>query len=299
MVIDSHMHLTRKANYDIERNTTMGMTIPEDTDLEDLISWWKAAGIEKAVCMGQDMTKTWNTEFGEQYVRECYKKHPEFFIPFAAIEPIDRAGRFNQEKYEYMVESVDGFGVKGLLFTPPFGQYYANSNLIYPFYEFAQKRNVVVQYHHSAQIGPAILSPHKYVQMVNLNDVIIDFPNLKIVVEHIGYPWSEQLFVLMTNQKNMYCDLAMSFVRPTWLAWNMVVAKEYGVIDRVMFASDYVAHGYDLFSENPTEDLKRWIDYVRIDLNRICEKSGWPTFTVDEIDGILYKNAARLYSLEV
>lgn len=47
MVIDSHMHLTRKANYDIERNTTMGMTIPEDTDLEELISWWKAAGIEK------------------------------------------------------------------------------------------------------------------------------------------------------------------------------------------------------------------------------------------------------------
>ena len=72
--------------------------------------------------------------------------------------------------------------------------------------------------------------------------------------------------------------------------------KEYGVIDRVMFASDYVAHGYDLFSENPTEDFKRWIDYVRIDLNRICETSGWPTFTQDEIDGILYKNAARLYS---
>ena len=117
------------------------MTIPEDTDLEELIAWWKAAGIEKAVCMGQDMTKTWNTEFGEQYVRECYKKHPEFFIPFAAIEPIDRAGRFHQEKYEYMVESVDGFGVKGLLFTPPFGQYYANSNLIYPFYEFAQQAN--------------------------------------------------------------------------------------------------------------------------------------------------------------
>ena len=40
-------------------------------------------------------------------------------------------------------------------------------------------------------MGPAILAPTKYAQMLNLNDVIVDFPNMKIVVEHIGYPWSE------------------------------------------------------------------------------------------------------------
>ncbi len=295
MVFDSHMHLTRKVNFDYETNTRMGLGIPEDTDIDQLVSWWKAAGIEHAVCMGQDMERIWKNNFGEEYVLECYKKYPDFFIPFASVEPIDAAGRFSQEKYEHLVSRVNDYGFRGVLFTPPYGQYNSNDPSMYPFYEFAQKKDIVVQYHHSAQMGPAILAPTKYAQMLNLNDVIVDFPNMKIVVEHIGYPWSENLFVLMTNHKKMYCDLAMTFARPTWLAWNMVVAKEYGVIDRVMFASDYVAHGYDYFSENPTEDLKRWINFVKVGLNEVCEKAGWPTFTEKEINGILYDNAARLY----
>ena len=154
---------------------------------------------------------------------------------------------------------------------------------------------MVVQYHHSAQMGPAILSPTKYVQMEYLNDVMVDFPNLTLIVEHSGYPFSEHLFVLMTNHKKLYCDLAMNFVRPAWLAKNLVLAKEYGVLDRVMFASDYVAAGYDLFGENPANDLKAWIHYLKEELNRICERCGWPLFEKEEIEGILGKNAAALY----
>ena len=33
MVIDSHMHLTRKVNFDVETNTRMGLGIPEDTEI--------------------------------------------------------------------------------------------------------------------------------------------------------------------------------------------------------------------------------------------------------------------------
>ena len=295
MVFDAHMHLIKRKNFDIENNHKLGMKVPEDTDIDQLVDWWKEAGIVKAVCMGQDMSRIWGNNFGEENVLECYRKYPDFFIPFASVEPLDKAGRFCTEKYEYFVKAIDEYGFRGVLFTPPYGQYNSNDPTMYPFYEFAQRRDIVVQYHHSAQMGPAILAPTKHAQMLHLNDVIVDFPNMKIVIEHIGYPWSEYLFVLMTNHKKMYCDLAMTFPRPYWLAWNLVIAKEYGVIDRVMFASDYVAHGFDLFSKNPVQDLKNWINYLREDLNKICEGSGWPTFSEKEIQGFLYDNAARLY----
>ena len=295
MIIDSHMHLTRKENFDIAKNERMHLGVPEDTDIHQLVKWWREAGIEKAVCMGQDMSRIWGNNFGEEYVKECYLKYPDFFIPFVSIEPNDKADRFYQEKYEYFKKRIDEDGFKGVLFTPPFGQYLSNDGIMYPFYEFAQSRGTVVQYHHSAQMGPSVLSPTKYVQMQYLNDVMVDFPDLTLIVEHSGYPFSEYLFVLMTNHKKMYCDLAMNFVRPTWLAKNLVLAKEYGVLNRVMFASDYVAAGYDLFSENPAKDLKRWINYLREDLNVICRKCGWPVFTQEEINGILGDNAARLY----
>ena len=75
------------------------------------------------------------------------------------------------------------------------------------------------------------------------------------------------------------------------------VAKEYGVIDRVMYASDYVCYDYDLFSENPAQDFMKWMRFVREEINEICSRCGWPTLTEEEIDGILGNNAMRLYGI--
>ena len=36
MIIDSHTHLIRKKNFDVETYTSLGMKVPEDTPL---ISW--------------------------------------------------------------------------------------------------------------------------------------------------------------------------------------------------------------------------------------------------------------------
>lgn len=297
MIMDSHLHLIRRENYDEAVHNQLGLRMPKDTDIADLVGWLKEAGVQKAVAMGQDMTRIWNTQFGEEYLLEVAGKYKDFIIPLASVEPMDKYNRFNQVGYDYLKKAVEEYGFRGVLFTPPYGQYCSNDKTIYPFYTYAQEKDIVVQYHHSAQMGPAILAPTKYASMFNLNDVIVDFPHMKIVVEHLGYPWSEHLFVLMTNDKNLYTDLAMTYNRPTWVAWNLVLAKEYGVIDRVMYASDYVCYDYDLFSENPAQDFMKWMRFVREEINEICSRCGWPTLTEEEIDGILGNNAMRLYGI--
>ncbi|MDC7290078.1 amidohydrolase [Blautia schinkii] len=297
MIIDSHMHLINSKCFDKPTYDALGQSIPHDTDINQLVNWMRDAGIEKCVCMGQDMHRIWNSEFGEIAVEEAYKKYPDFFIPFCSVEPIDSVGRFNQENYDYVVDRVSNYGYRGVLFTPPYGQFNSNDRAMYPFYEFAQKQRIVVQYHHSAAGGPTVLAHTKYAKMENLNDVTFDFPDMKIVVEHIGYPFSEYLFTMMVNDKNLWTDLAMLYKRPLWMTWNLVLAKEMGVVDRIMFASDFVAADNDLFSDNPTKDLLEWIDLIQNGMNKICRQSGWPEFTEKEIRGILHDNAARLYEL--
>ena len=297
MIIDAHLHLLRRENFDLELHKDLDMRIPEDINLDDIVSWLKAAGVEKVVCMGQDMSRIWNTEFGEEYLREAYMKYPDFIIPLASVEPLDKVNRFNRPAFDYLRKALDEYGFRGVLFTPPYGHYDSNDKTMYPFYELLHERNAVVQYHHSAQIGPAILAPTRHASMFNLNDVIVDFPNMKIVVEHLGYPWSEHLFALMLNNKNLYTDLALMFGRPTWIAWNMVLAKEYGVIDRVMYGSDFVSPNYDLVGQNPAKDFLKWMEFIKVGINTICEKSGWPVLSESEIEGILGNNAARLYGI--
>jgi predicted TIM-barrel fold metal-dependent hydrolase len=298
MIIDSHLHLIRKKNFDEETYRRLNLAIPEDTPIEKLVGWLQETGVKKAVVMGQDMSRIWNTTFGEEYLLECYRQYPDFLIPLASLEPVDKSNRFNEGAFEYFQKAIEEHHFRGVLLTPPYGQFYSNDKTVYPFYEKAQEYGAVVQFHHSAQMGPAILAPHKYASLFNLNDIIIDFPDLKIIVEHLGYPWSEQLFILMGNDQNLWTDLAMTYKRPLWLAWNLVLAKEYGVLDRVMYASDYVAFSYDLFSANPANDFKQWIDFIKKGLNAQCEKCGWPTFTPEELDGFLWKNAARLYNIK-
>jgi predicted TIM-barrel fold metal-dependent hydrolase len=297
MIIDSHMHLIQRKNFDADTFKRLDMRLPKDTPLDDLVGWMKEAEVERAVAMGQDMTRIWNTTFGEEYVREAIKRYPDFFIGLASVEPMDKYNRFNQKNFEYFERALEEYGFRGVLLTPPYGQYYSNDKTAYPFYELALKHDAVVQFHHSAQMGPAILAPTKYADMFRLNDLIVDFPDLKIVVEHIGYPWSEHLFILMANDRNLWTDLAMMYERPYKLVWSLVLAKEYGVIDRVMYASDYVCYDYDLFSKNPANDFKRWINFIKTGMNDICEKCGWPLFTKDEVEGILWKNVSHLYRL--
>lgn len=298
MIIDAHLHVIDSRNFDRETYDRLGLKVPGDTDLADLVRWLKEAGVSKAVCMGQDMTRIWNTTFGEERVIEAITEYPDFFIGMASVEPLDAANRLNHDGLAYAEKALTELGLRGILFTPPYGQYYSNDKTIYPFYELAQAHDAVVQFHHSAQMGPAILCPTKYADLYRLNDVTVDFPNLKIVVEHIGYPWSEHLFILMANHPQLYTDLAMMYDRPYKTVWSLVLAKEYGVIDRVMYASDYVARNYDFISDDPVADFKRWIGFVKEGINKICQRCGWPTFTDEEIDGILGENAARLYGFE-
>lgn len=300
MIIDAHMHLIRKENFDKERYQWLdNWRIPENMDLDEPVRMWKDMGIEKVVAMGQAMYRIWNTDMGENYIQEAYDRYPDFIIPFASVEPIDKINRFNQAAFDKFEDDVLNGRIRGVLFTPPCGHYNANDKTVYPFYQLAQKHGIVVQYHHSAMSEcPPYFAPMKYYRPEHLSDVMMDFPKMKIVVEHMGYPHTEQLFILMANSDRMYTDLSMAYDREMTIAWNLVQAREYGVLDKIMFATDFVAPDNYPFSADPSVEIRGHIQKVRTGFNEINRRCGWPLLTEEEIEGIMYRNAARLYELE-
>ncbi len=296
MVIDPHVHVLKAENFDEATLESLGYSPgPKDTPIERLVDWLREADVEKAVIMGQDMTRIWNSSCGEEYVLECARRYPDFFVALASVEPVDASGRFNRTALDYFEKSVREYDFKGVLFTPPYGRFHSDDPAVYPFYEKAVELSAIVQFHHCAHPGLVALAPFEYANPVSLSNILVDFPNLKVVVEHLNHPWYEELFFLMAANPNVYADVAMTYDRPYILTWNLVKAKEFKVIDRVMYASDYWVAGFAPFSEDAGGDMKRWIDFIKTGLNEIAEKCQWPIFTQGEIDGILYKNAARLY----
>jgi predicted TIM-barrel fold metal-dependent hydrolase len=266
------------------------MDLPVDTPLNLIVDALKELNVSKAVVMGQSMKRIWDSECGDDYVFKASLQYPDLLLPFMSIEPTNRDGTIDRLELGRFKAGVSN-GIRGVLITPPYGHFMSNTRHLYPFYELAQEKGIVVQFHHSANTGEKLVfAHHRYSTMSNLNDVLVDIPNRKVVVEHLGYPWTEELFTLMACSKNLYSDLALLYDQPTLTAWRLVMAKEYGVISRILYGSDYYS-----FRDDIAGYMSSCVECVEIGVNSVCERSGWPMLTDREIDGILYSNAARLY----
>ena len=146
--------------------------------------------------------------------------------------------------------------------------------------------------------GDSKRCPLKYGRIWLLDDLTIDFPGLRFNVEHMGYPWTEELLALMRHAPNVYTDVTALFQRPTILAWYVMMAKEYGVIERVIWGTDYdVYWNEDYDTARYFKRVQKETSWIERDLNTICRRAGWSICTQEEINGILHGNVKRLWKL--
>jgi hypothetical protein len=131
-----------------------------------------------------------------------YCKESERLIPFVNLNPKtdgDLVGRLR-----YFVCDQD---CKGLKLMPSYHHFYVNDGILYPIYAFAQEAGIPVMLH----IGTSTF-PHtklKYCDPVLLDEVCVDFPELKVIASHGGRGfWYSAVFSLLNLHRNLYIDIA-------------------------------------------------------------------------------------------
>lgn len=292
MLIDAHVHILAASQFDDRYRREIGEI--GDIDLDLVAKQMDSLGIDRYVVLPQDMTRIWQSRITNEFVFEFVEAHPDKSIGFAAAEALDDFGRFNSRGLEEFEAAIRELGLKGLLLTPPYGHYRPDIPAAYPFYRKAAELDVPLYFHQSAQGGPPVLAPFEYANPIHIDRVANDFPDLRICVEHMGYPWTQQLLALMAHAPNVYTDVSAAFSRPHLLAHNLLMAKEYGVIDRVFYGSDY---WYRQDQASWEDQIRREIEWLKTDLNKIAGSQGWPQFDQKQIRGILGQNAARFHRL--
>lgn len=274
---------------------------PHGLHLPDLFAAMDELGIERLVTFVQETERIYKGWLGSnQNAIDLQTRYPDRIIGILGVEPMDDRNVFNRKRLDAIRSAVTEHGIRGVCITPPYGHFYANDRRAYPFYEMAVELDFAVMFHHGGGVGggggEAWEGPIKYARPVVLDDLVVDFPELRIHVEHMAYPWSEELFAIMKHGPNVYTDVAELFSRPTILAWYIMMAKEYGVIDRVVWGSDY-----DVFWQPPARastyvtKVEKETNWIRNDLNQILDRSGWPELTDGEIAGILGENSRRFF----
>lgn len=298
-IVDGHSHMyhARAAVGELKR----GVRDIEGFDLNGLLDRLAAIGVSRFQTMAQSMERIRGMWLGSNELAAALAQlSPLKIISFAAAEPLDATDRLNTDQLDALEGLVRGNGIKGLLLTPGYGYYYANDKRIYPFYEKAIELDIPIYFHHSHQFGPPRNCPLKYCKITLLDDLTIDFPELRFNVEHMGYPWTEELLCIMARSANVWTDFAM-FIEPylgkgrhLLLARNLAMAREYGVLDRVFYGSDYVGEGVDEYLAL----LRRELAYIREGLNRDLAVQGFAPLSDADIEGFLSKNVLRLWKSE-
>ncbi|MSQ26014.1 MAG: amidohydrolase [Dehalococcoidia bacterium] len=218
--------------------------------VEAMIAEMDRAGVEKAVLT------TYGAEFPEyptvrqpsaEEVLEIAAQHPQRFIAAAGFNSV-RALR-NPRGIMDAVRRLEGWAKHGrlrVLKVVPFAtQIPYNDNLLYPLYAKCAELNIAVTINVGIAgplYGSIACQDPRY-----LEELCLDFPDLKIVAAHMGHPWESLLIRLMEKFANLY--LMTSAYSPKHIAPEVIQYMNTRGSHKVMFSADWPLAGFDRFIE--------------------------------------------------
>jgi predicted TIM-barrel fold metal-dependent hydrolase len=72
-----------------------------------------------------------------------------------------------------------------------------------------------------------------------LDEIALRFPELRMVIAHLGHPWFEEAIAVVRRHPHVYADVS-ALVSRRWLLYNALVqAVEYGVENKLLFGTDF------------------------------------------------------------
>lgn len=164
---------------------------------EDLLA---EQGIDYACVLAELNHTTTGTHTNEQ-VRNFCRARPRL-IPFCDVNPYIYA-----RPAEELRRLVEDEGFRGVKLYPTYQQYYLNDPRLYPVYEAAQDLGIPVLIHTGSSIfrGTRL----KYGDPLHLDDIAVDFPDLKLVMAHSGRGfWYDRAFFLSRLHRNVYMEIS-------------------------------------------------------------------------------------------
>lgn len=162
---------------------------------------------------------------------------------------------------------------------------------MWPFYEKACELDIPLTMH--TGMAYTYPQPNAYTHPNTLDKVLIDFPDLKIIAYHMGWPHTEELIGLAAKHENLYLSLsgvAGWYERSPYRGYHAIgTALQWVEPEKIVM-------GLDL----PFVDTKRVVDWIRnLQIpEELQENYGYAEVTSEIRAGILGVNLARLTGIE-
>lgn len=266
MIIDVHTHIN---NYHEERVTSLNDSLNKLTDT------MAENGVDYALVLSS--YKVNEHRPSTEKVVEAISGRKNLGV-IAGVSYLN----YNHRDLREISEFIEAGLIKGLKFYPGYEPFYPNNIRLKVMYEMAIEYDVPVMFHSGDTYAPT--GKVKYSHPLQIDDLAVDYPDLKIVICHVGNPWIKDCMEVVYKNKNVHTDISGLVLGDFTDKFERYMKQE--IEEMITYAGDpkYLLYGTDW----PISNMKSYLKFMdQLDL------------PADKKELIMWKNAANLFKIDV
>lgn len=292
MIIDCHTHIwqspdqlgavdlgelspaERKAHH---RLTPSGRAVTRYVPNFDVDEDAEESGVDKSIVLGF-RSRHLKANVPNDFVAGYVGKDPDRLIGFAGIDPTE------PNAIEDLLIARDGLKLRGVALSPAGQDFHPTDSRAMRIYDRCDALRMPVVFHPGGLLNSQ--SKLEYGRPFLIDEIARAFPNLRIVIAQMAQPWIDEAIVLLGKHEHVYADTSGLLIRP-WPGYNALVsAYQYGVMDKLLFGSDFPY-------TKPAECIE-----ALYSINQLVQGTNLPVVPREALRGIVERDALELLGLE-
>lgn len=189
------------------------------------------ADVDKAIVFALRYGDSAGIESNDETTAAAVKKYPDKFVGFAYVDPR------RDDCMDRLEHAIEDLNLKGVKFGPIYNGVALSDPRLIPVYEYLQKNNIPLTMH----MGTTYVrnAPVDMGRAIHVEPVALQYPDLTMVLAHMGHPWYEDCIAVSRKQPNVFCEVSALYYRP-WQYYNILIcAQEYLITDKIYFGTDF------------------------------------------------------------
>ncbi|MEO5634677.1 amidohydrolase family protein [Gaiella sp.] len=280
MIVDIHTHVGEYPAHIDERfaaqareawaEVTLGGTVEEHRE-------HALAGVNRAVVLAFDAQAA-GFVVPNDYVASYVATDPARLIGFGSVDPSSPTAI---DELERMTGDLGLVGCK-------LGPIYQNIDPLDPRFlrvcEALERLGLPMLIHQGTTFARA--GSLLQARPILLDEIALRYPELRIVIAHMGHPWFDETIAVIRRHPHVYADVS-ALVGRRWLLYQaLVAAVEYRVTHKLLFGTDF-----PFFTASQTIDGLRSVAGDAFGV-------GMPTIDPDVIEEIIHRPSLDLLGID-
>jgi predicted TIM-barrel fold metal-dependent hydrolase len=210
-------------------------------------------------------------------IADYVSQQPEKLIGFLSLDPTQPGW---QQELQFGHQEL---GLRGIKLMPMYAGFRPDDERLNPLWDYASRNQLPVLLH----TGTTFISqaPLEFTLPRLLDTVATRFPELRLILAHLGHPFEGECVAVIRKHPNVYADVSALHYRPWQLYNSLMLVQEYGVWHKLLFGTDY-----------PFTTVNDSLAGLR-SLNNQLEGTRLPRLNTEDIEAMISRDSLSLLGL--